>query len=107
MDNLQNISPKIREVLDGKGTPMPDIGAIIAISLLSDEYLTIINSSPQKDFIEVPISDQKMQCNVKIYFANDFSIFRSNFLSSSEKDYVNSLSTSSPWYPQGGKSGEI
>uniref|UniRef100_A0A914MFL5 FYVE-type domain-containing protein n=1 Tax=Meloidogyne incognita TaxID=6306 RepID=A0A914MFL5_MELIC len=107
MDNLQNISPKIREVLDGKGTPMPDIGAIIAISLLSDEYLTIINSSSQKDFIEVPISDQKMQCNVKIYFANDFSKFRSNFLSSSEKDYVNSLSTSSPWYPQGGKSGEI
>uniref|UniRef100_A0A1I8B394 1-phosphatidylinositol-3-phosphate 5-kinase n=1 Tax=Meloidogyne hapla TaxID=6305 RepID=A0A1I8B394_MELHA len=37
----QNICPKIRDVLDGKGTPMPDIGAIIATSLLSDEYLKI------------------------------------------------------------------
>jgi len=78
MDNLQNISPKIREVLDGKGTPMPDIGAIIAISLLSDEYLTIINCKFFSFFSKKDISLKHLP--KKILLKSQFLIKKCNVM---------------------------
>ncbi|KAI3422506.1 hypothetical protein GPALN_013012 [Globodera pallida] len=115
----------LRDTLDGKGIQIPDAGSIIAHALaqpsesrlpprekgssasLGSFSATMTNGNKFADFVDIVYADDNWQYTVKVYFPEQFERFRSLIFRDGEKSFINSLSSSSPWYPQGGKSGAV
>ena len=94
----------LRDTLDGKG---PDIGSIIANALFSEEYANkkALPSAQSADWLEVTHLEENVHYTIKVHYAEQFEQFRNLIFANGEEKYIQSLAHSSPWYPQGGKSG--
>ncbi|KAL3068009.1 hypothetical protein niasHT_037999 [Heterodera trifolii] len=113
----------------GNGTQMvPDVGSVIAHALaqpsesrhppgrekekgsfgsLGSFSATANNGSKFADFVDIVYAEENWQYTVKVYFPEQFERFRSLTFCDGEESFINSISASSPWYPQGGKSGAV
>ncbi|KHN87270.1 1-phosphatidylinositol 3-phosphate 5-kinase [Toxocara canis] len=124
---MTRVATVVRDLIDRKGTVHPDIGSIVAYALSSNEYevkrkqmremrssnglpFTLRNSAAESldgnyEHIEVDFADDRAQYFVKIYYAERFHMLRKLLFVEGEDCFVRSLSVSTKWNPQGGKSG--
>uniref|UniRef100_A0A0N5AAJ0 1-phosphatidylinositol-3-phosphate 5-kinase n=1 Tax=Syphacia muris TaxID=451379 RepID=A0A0N5AAJ0_9BILA len=122
---LPGMTAVVRDIVNRKGSAHPDIGSIIAYALSSADYETklqkirdlgknnhLIKTPPVEfestglqEHIEVDFSDDRAQYFVKIYYAESFHLLRKLLFVEGEECFIRSLSVSSGWNPQGGKSG--
>ncbi|KAI1699898.1 phosphatidylinositol-4-phosphate 5-Kinase domain-containing protein [Ditylenchus destructor] len=105
---MNNATILLRDLFDSKGNPTPDIGSIIAYALASGDYDEKKHhkvKDGEEDICNVTFGDSRTQCSIKVYFAEKFEGLRSVIFGDGEEQFIRSLSRSSPWHPQGGKSG--
>ncbi|CAI5455621.1 unnamed protein product [Caenorhabditis angaria] len=113
----------IRDIQDSRGNYKPDIGSIIAYALSAADYTkvnddTISVDSTFKDtsqndeltstqHLEVEFEDESASYYVKLFYAEKFRKLRELLIAEGEETFIRSLSNSTFWTPQGGKSGSF
>ncbi|WKX90181.1 hypothetical protein Q1695_009207 [Nippostrongylus brasiliensis] len=121
----------VRDIMDSRGNYKPDIGSIIAYALSSADYeenrrkqrdaakgeqppLNLNSSSVALDeqmlaaeHLEIEFQDNQASYYVKAYYAARFRLLRKLLFSEGEDAFIRSLSQSTFWTPQGGKSGSF
>ncbi|CAI4226982.1 unnamed protein product [Auanema sp. JU1783] len=121
----------VRDIQDSRGVYKPDIGSIIAYALSSSNYeegrlrarsnagaedipINLNSSSlPQSEaslnaeHLEIEFEDNSTAYYVKAYFAERFRLLRKLLVAEGEEAFIRSLSQTTFWTPQGGKSGSF
>uniref|UniRef100_A0A7I5E668 1-phosphatidylinositol-3-phosphate 5-kinase n=1 Tax=Haemonchus contortus TaxID=6289 RepID=A0A7I5E668_HAECO len=121
----------VRDIMDSRGNYKPDIGSIIAYALSSADYeenrrkqrdaakgeqppLNLNSSSVSSDeqalaaeHLEIEFQDSQASYYVKAYYAARFRLLRKLLFTEGEEAFIRSLSQSTFWTPQGGKSGSF
>ncbi|KAK6729029.1 hypothetical protein RB195_006217 [Necator americanus] len=121
----------VRDILDSRGNYKPDIGSIIAYALSAADYeenrrkqreaakgeqppLNLNSSSAALDeqvmaaeHLEVEFQDNQASYYVKAYYGARFRLLRKLLFTEGEEAFIRSLSQSTFWTPQGGKSGSF
>ncbi|KAK6025058.1 1-phosphatidylinositol-4-phosphate 5-kinase, partial [Ostertagia ostertagi] len=121
----------VRDIMDSRGNYKPDIGSIIAYALSSADYeenrrkqrdaakgeqppLNLNSSSVASDeqalaaeHLEIEFQDNQASYYVKAYYAARFRLLRKLLFTEGEEAFIRSLSQSTFWTPQGGKSGSF
>ncbi|KAL6730603.1 hypothetical protein Aduo_001565 [Ancylostoma duodenale] len=121
----------VRDIMDSRGNYKPDIGSIIAYALSSADYeenrrkqreaakgeqppLNLNSSSVAQDeqalaaeHLEIEFQDNQASYYVKAYYAARFRLLRKLLVTEGEEAFIRSLSQSTFWTPQGGKSGSF
>ncbi|CAB3400156.1 unnamed protein product [Caenorhabditis bovis] len=120
------LQPKIgvvvRDIQDSRGNFKPDIGSIIAYALSAADYNKVrddvsvdesISSANDGENIsstqhlEVEFEDETASYYVKAFYAEKFRKLREFLITEGEETFIRSLSNSTFWTPQGGKSGSF
>lgn len=120
----------VRDIQDSKGNYKPDIGSIIAYALSAVDYsktpdlsdtvsMDSTTSSSLKEplddgenvasaqHLEVEFEDDSASYYVKMFYAEKFRKLRELLIAEGEQTFIRSLSKSTFWTPQGGKSGSF
>ncbi|EYC19697.1 hypothetical protein Y032_0023g671 [Ancylostoma ceylanicum] len=121
----------VRDIMDSRGNYKPDIGSIIAYALSSADYeenrrkqreaakgeqppLNLNSTSVAQDeqslaaeHLEIEFQDNQASYYVKAYYAARFRLLRKLLVTEGEEAFIRSLSQSTFWTPQGGKSGSF
>ncbi|KJH53544.1 FYVE zinc finger [Dictyocaulus viviparus] len=118
----------VRDITDSKGNYKPDIGSIIAYALSTIDYerpesernlanedyvnLTTGSAQPEEhilssEHLEIEFQDNQTSYYVKVYYAEKFRLLRKLLFTEGEEAFIRSLSQSTSWTPQGGKSGSF
>lgn len=120
----------VRDIQDSRGSYRPDIGSIIAYALSAVDYNKIpepadtvsmdsANSSirdsmtddgenlASSQHLEVEFEDESSSYYVKMFYAEKFRKLRELLIAEGEETFIRSLSNSTFWTPQGGKSGSF
>ncbi|KAF1748453.1 hypothetical protein GCK72_024920 [Caenorhabditis remanei] len=120
----------VRDIQDARGNYKPDIGSIIAYALSAVDYNKIpeqadtvsvdsANSSikdataddgenlASPQHLEVEFEDESASYYVKMFYAEKFRKLRELLIAEGEETFIRSLSKSTFWTPQGGKSGSF
>ncbi|EPB65941.1 1-phosphatidylinositol-4-phosphate 5-kinase [Ancylostoma ceylanicum] len=124
-------SNDIYAVKDSRGNYKPDIGSIIAYALSSADYeenrrkqreaakgeqppLNLNSTNVAQDeqslaaeHLEIEFQDNQASYYVKAYYAARFRLLRKLLVTEGEEAFIRSLSQSTFWTPQGGKSGSF
>ncbi|KAJ1367987.1 hypothetical protein KIN20_029031 [Parelaphostrongylus tenuis] len=90
--------------MDSKGNYRPDIGSIIAYALSTVNY----EKNQQKE--EDCVGEDQTSLNpnaTNVYYAEKFRLLRKLLFTEGEEAFTRSLSQSTFWTPQGGKSGSF
>ncbi|KAK5982676.1 FYVE zinc finger [Trichostrongylus colubriformis] len=121
----------VRDIMDSRGNYKPDIGSIIAYALSSADYeehrrkqrdaakgeqpplnlnsnsVAVDEQSLAAEHLEIEFQDSQASYYVKVYYAGRFRLLRKLLLTEGEEAFIRSLSQSTIWTPQGGKSGSF
>ncbi|VDM63941.1 unnamed protein product [Angiostrongylus costaricensis] len=116
----------VRDIVDSRGNYRPDIGSIIAYALSTVNYEegncakgfhATLNSSATNvaleeeplgtEHVEFEFQDNQASYYVKAYYAEKFRQLRKLLFTEGEEAFTRSLSQSTFWTPQGGKSGSF
>ncbi|ULT83416.1 hypothetical protein L3Y34_012567 [Caenorhabditis briggsae] len=120
----------VRDIQDTRGNYKPDIGSIIAYALSAVDYNKVpdqadtisvdSSTSSLKDIpaddgenlaspqhLEVEFEDESASYYVKMFYAEKFRKLRELLIAEGEETFIRSLSKSTFWTPQGGKSGSF
>ncbi|CAD6189059.1 unnamed protein product [Caenorhabditis auriculariae] len=119
----------VRDIQDSKGNYKPDIGSIIAYALSSAAYeepsiLDMTDSSVGHDktdqsdihesdilksthHLDVEFQDDTSSYFVKVFYAKQFRELRELLFAGGENSFIRSISQTTFWTPQGGKSGSF
>ena len=74
-------------------------------SLSSTNVAGTTGPSPSNHHLEVQFSDASTKFYCRVYYAEQFRVFRSKVFASGEERFVRSLVRCAPWAASGGKSG--
>ncbi|CAA19436.3 1-phosphatidylinositol-3-phosphate 5-kinase [Caenorhabditis elegans] len=120
----------VRDIQDTRGNFKPDIGSIIAYALSAVDYnkipeaadtVSMDSASSSLKFsqmddgenlassqhLEVEFEDESASYYVKMLYAEKFRKLRELLIAEGEETFIRSLSNSTFWTPQGGKSGSF
>ncbi|CAI2356273.1 unnamed protein product [Caenorhabditis sp. 36 PRJEB53466] len=119
----------VRDIQDSRGNYKPDIGSIIAYALSAVDYnkvpeqadtISVDSASSSKEIpvddgenlasnqhLEVEFEDESASYYVKMFYAEKFRKLRELLIAEGEETFIRSLSNSTFWTPQGGKSGSF
>ncbi|VDO95350.1 unnamed protein product [Heligmosomoides polygyrus] len=99
----------VRDIMDSRGNYKPDIGSIIAYALSIADYEVshCKHFSLAAEHLEVEFQDNQASYYVKAYYAGRFRLLRKLLFTEGEEAFIRSLSQSTFWTPQGGKSGSF